>query len=118
MLLLWYQLCCQVTLIDQGERFIFKPLLYELINGTAQSWEVAPTFTQLLAQYPIQFIQVSAVKKHCSPCAGLALSGLRHSYSSRPGQGIGGCCVTCTCCMVRSKYAQQMMCMCRHVRPS
>jgi hypothetical protein len=51
----------QVTLIDQGERFIFKPLLYELINGTAQSWEVAPTFAQLLAPYPIQFVQVRSM---------------------------------------------------------
>jgi len=46
-----------VTLIDQGERFVFKPLLYELLNGTAQPWEVAPTFAQLLAPYPIQFVQ-------------------------------------------------------------
>ncbi|KIZ01897.1 NADH dehydrogenase [Monoraphidium neglectum] len=49
----------RVTLIDQGERFVFKPLLYELLNGTAQPWEVAPTFTQLLAPYPVQFIQAS-----------------------------------------------------------
>lgn len=48
----------QITLIDQGGRFIFKPLLYELLNGTAQSWEVAPTFAQLLAPYTIQFVQV------------------------------------------------------------
>lgn len=48
----------QITLVDQGERFIFKPLLYELLNGTAQSWEVAPTYAQLLAPYPIQFVQV------------------------------------------------------------
>jgi NADH dehydrogenase FAD-containing subunit len=47
--------------VDQGERFIFKPLLYELLNGTAQSWEVAPTFAQLLAPYTIQFVQVSRV---------------------------------------------------------
>lgn len=47
----------KVTLIDQGERFVFKPLLYELLNGTAQPWEVAPTFAQLLAPYPIQFVQ-------------------------------------------------------------
>eukprot|EP00879_Flechtneria_rotunda_P005955 GHRR01006261.1.p1 GENE.GHRR01006261.1~~GHRR01006261.1.p1 ORF type:complete len:631 (+),score=240.17 GHRR01006261.1:87-1979(+) len=47
----------KITLIDQSDRFIFKPLLYELLNGTAQSWEVAPTFTQLLAPYPIQFVQ-------------------------------------------------------------
>lgn len=25
----------QVTLVDQSDRFVFKPLLYELINGTA-----------------------------------------------------------------------------------
>jgi hypothetical protein len=48
----------RVTLIDQGERFVFKPLLYELLNGTAQPWEVAPTFAQLLAPYPVQFVQV------------------------------------------------------------
>jgi NADH dehydrogenase FAD-containing subunit len=47
-----------VTLIDQSERFVFKPLLYELLNGTALADEVAPSFTQLLAPYPIQFIQV------------------------------------------------------------
>jgi NADH dehydrogenase FAD-containing subunit len=51
-------LLLQITLIDQGERFIFKPLLYELLNGTAQSWEVAPTFAQLLAPYTIQYLQV------------------------------------------------------------
>lgn len=48
--------------MDQGERFIFKPLLYELLNGTAQSWEVAPTFGQLLAPYTIQFVQVSGCR--------------------------------------------------------
>ncbi|GBF88253.1 NADH dehydrogenase [Raphidocelis subcapitata] len=47
----------RVTLVDQGERFVFKPLLYELLNGTAQPWEVAPTFSQLLAPYPVQFVQ-------------------------------------------------------------
>eukprot|EP00878_Enallax_costatus_P046771 GHUV01057055.1.p1 GENE.GHUV01057055.1~~GHUV01057055.1.p1 ORF type:complete len:229 (+),score=75.83 GHUV01057055.1:759-1445(+) len=47
----------KITLIDKGDRFVFKPLLYELVNGTAQSWEVAPTYAQLLAPYPIQFIQ-------------------------------------------------------------
>jgi NADH:ubiquinone reductase (non-electrogenic) len=47
----------KITLIDKNDRFVFKPLLYELVNGTAQSWEVAPTFAQLLAPYPIQFLQ-------------------------------------------------------------
>ncbi|KAF8058094.1 NDC1 [Scenedesmus sp. PABB004] len=47
----------RITLVDQGERFVFKPLLYELLNGTADAWEVAPTFAQLLAPYTITFVQ-------------------------------------------------------------
>lgn len=62
----------QITLIDKSDRFVFKPLLYELINGTAQSWEVAPTFSQLLAPYPIQFLQVRGPTPdllcHTGPC--------------------------------------------------
>lgn len=49
----------QVTLIDQSERFVFKPLLYELLNGGASADEVAPPFSQLLAPYSVNFIQVS-----------------------------------------------------------
>ena len=48
----------QVTLIDQSERFVFKPLLYELVNGAASAEEVAPPFAQLLAPYSVSFIQV------------------------------------------------------------
>ena len=47
----------QVTLIDQSERFVFKPLLYELLNGGARADEVAPPFSQLLAPYSVNFIQ-------------------------------------------------------------
>ncbi len=57
--LLWPQgLKPQVTLIDRSERFVFKPLLYELLNGGASADEVAPTFRQLLGPYAINFIQV------------------------------------------------------------
>ncbi|KAG2494467.1 hypothetical protein HYH03_007519 [Edaphochlamys debaryana] len=54
----------QVTLVDQSERFVFKPLLYELIGGTATAEEVAPPFAQLLAPYPVRFVQaqVSSVE--------------------------------------------------------
>lgn len=54
----------RVTLVDQGDRFVFKPLLYELLNGSASETEVAPPFAQLLAPYPIQFVQdkVAAVQ--------------------------------------------------------
>ena len=34
-----------VTLVDRSERFVFKPLLYEIVNETMSDWEVAPRFT-------------------------------------------------------------------------
>jgi demethylphylloquinone reductase len=46
-----------ITLIDQNERFVFLPFLYELITHEMQVWEIAPTFQQLLAESGIQFIQ-------------------------------------------------------------
>lgn len=54
----------QVTLIDQSERFVFKPLLYELVTGAASEEEVAPSFNRLLAPFPVTFIQgrVAAVQ--------------------------------------------------------
>lgn len=54
----------QVTVIDQNDRFVFKPMLYELLSDTVQPWEVAPRFDKLLAPYKARFIQgqVSAVE--------------------------------------------------------
>jgi demethylphylloquinone reductase len=47
----------EIILIDKGDRFLFSPLLYELISGEMQSWEIAPPFTELLAETAIKFIQ-------------------------------------------------------------
>ena len=47
----------QVTVIDQSDRFVFKPLLYELLSGAASEEEVAPPFAQLLGPYPVTFLQ-------------------------------------------------------------
>ena len=53
------RLCVQITLIDQNEQFVFKPLLYELINGGATPEEVAPMFADLLAPMnSTSFVQV------------------------------------------------------------
>ena len=49
----------QVTLIDKSERFVFKPLLYEVVNGTAKVEEVAPPFIKLLSPYTVNFIQAT-----------------------------------------------------------
>ncbi|XP_074320980.1 alternative NAD(P)H-ubiquinone oxidoreductase C1, chloroplastic/mitochondrial [Silene latifolia] len=58
----------QVLLIDQSERFVFKPMLYELLSGEVDEWEVAPRFTDLLANTGIQFIQDRV--KHLNPFVG------------------------------------------------
>ncbi|XP_021772627.1 alternative NAD(P)H-ubiquinone oxidoreductase C1, chloroplastic/mitochondrial-like [Chenopodium quinoa] len=47
----------QVTLIDQSDRFVFKPMLYELLSGEVDEWEIAPRFSELLANTEVQFIQ-------------------------------------------------------------
>ncbi|KAJ8420369.1 hypothetical protein Cgig2_024944 [Carnegiea gigantea] len=47
----------QVLLIDQSERFVFKPMLYELLSGEVDAWEIAPRFSDLLANTDVQFIQ-------------------------------------------------------------
>jgi len=47
----------EITLIDQSDRFLFSPLLYELVTEEMQSWEVAPPFAELLANTGVIFQQ-------------------------------------------------------------
>ena len=47
----------EITLVDQRDRFLFTPLLYELLTGELQSWEIAPPFTEVLANTKINFVQ-------------------------------------------------------------
>lgn len=47
----------EIVLVDQRDRFVFLPLLYELLTGELETWEIAPPFTELLADTGIQFHQ-------------------------------------------------------------
>ncbi|XP_008813033.2 alternative NAD(P)H-ubiquinone oxidoreductase C1, chloroplastic/mitochondrial isoform X3 [Phoenix dactylifera] len=47
----------QVLLVDQSDRFVFKPLLYELLSGEVDDWEIAPSFTDLLRNTSVQFVK-------------------------------------------------------------
>ncbi|PPD87151.1 hypothetical protein GOBAR_DD15905 [Gossypium barbadense] len=47
----------QVLLVDQSERFVFKPMLYELLSGEVDEWEIAPRFSELLANTGVEFLQ-------------------------------------------------------------
>ena len=47
----------EIVLIDQSDRFLFSPLLYELLTGELQTWEIAPPFQELLANTGVRFCQ-------------------------------------------------------------
>jgi NADH dehydrogenase len=47
----------EIVLVDQRDRFLFSPLLYELLTGELETWEIAPPYAELLANTSIQFIQ-------------------------------------------------------------
>lgn len=63
----WDELCQPViTLVDHSDRFLFTPLLYELVTGELQSWEIAPPFSELLKDTSIHFVQenVAEIRPH------------------------------------------------------
>ena len=45
------------TIIDQQDRFVFLPMLYEVTTGSASCWEVAPPFPEVLAGSGVEFVQ-------------------------------------------------------------
>jgi demethylphylloquinone reductase len=47
----------EIILVDQSDRFIFSPLLYELLTGELQTWEIAPPFVELLQNTGVRFYQ-------------------------------------------------------------
>ena len=49
----------EIVLVDKNDRFLFSPLLYELVTDEMQTWEIAPTYAELLADTPVRFIQAS-----------------------------------------------------------
>lgn len=60
----------QVLLVDQSDRFVFKPMLYELISGEVDAWEIAPRFSDLLGNTSIQFVQDRVKMVHPSDHVG------------------------------------------------
>lgn len=49
----------EIVLVDQSDRFLFSPLLYELLTGELQTWEIAPPFAELLENTGVRFCQSS-----------------------------------------------------------
>lgn len=46
----------QILLVDQNDHFLFSPLLYELVTGELQAWEIAPAYSEVLANTGVRFI--------------------------------------------------------------
>lgn len=44
-----------IVLVDRSDRFVFTPLLYERLTDELQTWEIAPTYRQLLRQTSVRF---------------------------------------------------------------
>ena len=38
----------EVTLVDEQDHFLFKPMLYEYLSGEVELWHIAPNFSELL----------------------------------------------------------------------
>lgn len=47
----------EIVLIDRSDRFLFLPLLYELLTGELQTWEIAPPFEEILQNTGVRFYQ-------------------------------------------------------------
>lgn len=51
-----------VVLLEPQERFLFLPLLYELLSGEMRRWEIAPRYQQLLAGSGVVWLQERATR--------------------------------------------------------
>ncbi len=47
----------EIVLVEQSDRFLFSPLLYELLTGELQTWEIAPPFEEILSSTGVRFCQ-------------------------------------------------------------
>jgi len=47
----------EIVLVDQSDRFLFSPLLYELLTGELQTWEIAPPFQEVFLNTGVRFCQ-------------------------------------------------------------
>src|ERR671932_2861406 len=49
----------EIILVVQNDRFLFSPLLYELLTVELQTWEIAPPYEELLVNTGVRFTQAA-----------------------------------------------------------
>lgn len=67
-----------LLLIEPNERFLFLPLLYELLSGELRSWEIAPRYDALLAGRGVAWLRdrvssIDATSRTLTTAAGRSL---------------------------------------------
>ena len=70
-----------IVLVEPQPQFAFLPLLYELLSGELQAWEVAPRYDDLLQSSGIALIQDRVSTIHWQEHAVVTTGGHRLSYS-------------------------------------
>lgn len=71
----------QVVLIDQSEWFVFKPLLYEFLNGQMDRNQVCPTYQELLQGSGVAFVQDTVQQIDLTERKVELTSGLHYTYT-------------------------------------
>ena len=70
-----------IILIDQSPRFLFKPLLYELLSGELELWEVAPKYSALASELGFIFLEECVVEVDVLEKKLITSSGTEVKYS-------------------------------------
>ncbi len=69
-----------VILIEPRSRFVFLPLLYELLSGEMKDWEVAPAYTSLINKVGISWLKDRVISIDANAQHLITANGLRLHY--------------------------------------
>ena len=69
-----------ILLIEPNERFLFLPLLYELLSGELRRWEIAPRYDRLLASQGVAWLRDRVTAIDTSSRRLRTASGLERPY--------------------------------------
>ena len=70
-----------IILIEPRDRFVFSPLLYEVLSGEIHFWEVAPTYQSLVGDRGIILIEEYVMRIDTQDQKVVTQSGLEIKYS-------------------------------------
>lgn len=71
-----------LLLIEPNDRFVFLPLLYELLSGELRAWEIAPRYDTLLAGPGVGWLQDRVVSVHGDDHELRTAGGARLTYAA------------------------------------